>query len=862
MSDSVKPGPPTEPEAQIEVDEEDNAKDRKRARQGSVAALPPGTDEAGMGVDSDQDAKGAPQSPKPQSSSARGRKRESGGGDEEREEGREHWQDADNGAASSSGPWRQGEDAAMDALDKGARMDHMKVIRMKLGCSNDVSEVYSPPRIVTVAEAAGLRGGFSLDLTAPSPDGTVWDFSRHDCRRRALELVQSQRPYLLIGSPPCTAFSNLQNLNRCRPGGNEKVDAAQRKAAVHLSFCSRLYREQMAHGRYFLHEHPKSATSWKLGCMTELSNDPMLLTAEIDQCAYGLRSKDKEGEGPAKKPTRFLTNSVAMQQALSKKCQGCVRHVQLVEGRASAAQEYPRELCRAVTRGIIEQARLDTKTEEHPEGMYSLVCKDIEDGLYDINHIRHDEEDWKAYWDDLSGEKLDTKLTKEARAEEIEGIHKSKVYQKVPISMCLSETGKRPIGTRWVDTNKGDRSKPKIRSRLVAQEINRFKQPELFAATPPVEYIRYLVSCCASSQWTHNPTRIMVQDVKKAYFYAPATRRVFVALPDEDRLEGEEDQCALLLQSLYGTRDAAFNWTSAYTNALESIGFVKGASSPCSFRHEKKCINVVVHGDDFMSEGEAHNLKWFDVELSKHFELKTEVLGPDAAKGEVQELRFLNRVITWTGTGIVWEADPRHAELLIEQLNLKGAKEVCSPGIKDEVRPRSGKKGKASEKEDVEEEVGSLTSEEEISSLMSADGWINTGKRTFVKKQEGVTAMVMPPVGRIKRRVTRDADSGTLIEDLWTEGRMSDRRLTRELRMPANLEFRVELMAIDEQGGSEFDETPMESKDASLFRAAVARTNFLAQDRCDLQFASKECSRRMSCRGSEIGQPSRGLDGT
>ena len=69
-----------------------------------------------------------------------------------------------------------------------------------------------------------------------------------------------------------------------------------------------------------------------------------------------------------------------------------------------------------------------------------------------------------------------------------------KVYIKVAIEQCLKETGKRPIGTRWVDTNKGDKIKPKIRSRLVAQELKRDKQPELSAATPPVEYIRYLVS--------------------------------------------------------------------------------------------------------------------------------------------------------------------------------------------------------------------------------------------------------------------------------------------------------------------------------------------------------------------------------
>ena len=75
---------------------------------------------------------------------------------------------------------------------------------------------------------------------------------------------------------------------------------------------------------------------------------------------------------------------------------------------------------------------------------------------------------------------------------------------------------------------------------------------------------------------------MMTQDVKQAYFYAPATRRVFVALPDEDRLEGEEQMCALLGEPLYGTRDAAFNWTHAYTTALEILGFVSRHRAPAA----------------------------------------------------------------------------------------------------------------------------------------------------------------------------------------------------------------------------------------------------------------------------------------
>jgi hypothetical protein len=232
----------------------------------------------------------------------------------------------------------------------------------------------------------------------------------------------------------------------------------------------------------------------------------------------------------------------------------------------------------------------------------SIDCE----GIAEVGSIEPHPEDteWRKYWDDISGQELDAALTKAARAEEVSEIHRMGVYDKVSIEECLRETGRLPIGTRWVDTNKGDLTNPKIRSRLVAQELNLSKQPEIFAATPPIEYVRYLVSCVASSQFTAEPTRLMVQDVKKAYFYAPATRRIYVKIPDEDRGPGEEGLCGILRKSFYGTRDAAYNWTEAYTRFLvEKLGFEKGITSPCSFYHRQRKIKVAVHGDDFVSEG-------------------------------------------------------------------------------------------------------------------------------------------------------------------------------------------------------------------------------------------------------------------
>ena len=131
----------------------------------------------------------------------------------------------------------------------------------------DISEVYSQPR---VAQEAGVRGksklrpGWSLDLTMDDPlTGKPWDMGKREVRNRVRQLVQETKPFMLIGSPPCTMFSSLQNLKKyTRDPARfaEKVENAKK----HIRFCVELYKMQIEGGRYFLHEHPRRATSWPM----------------------------------------------------------------------------------------------------------------------------------------------------------------------------------------------------------------------------------------------------------------------------------------------------------------------------------------------------------------------------------------------------------------------------------------------------------------------------------------------------------------------------------------------------------------------------------------------------------------------
>ena len=53
----------------------------------------------------------------------------------------------------------------------------------------------------------GLRGIGALYLRTAKPDGTAWDFTKRSDRRAARDLIYTDNPDWVIGSPPCTAFS-------------------------------------------------------------------------------------------------------------------------------------------------------------------------------------------------------------------------------------------------------------------------------------------------------------------------------------------------------------------------------------------------------------------------------------------------------------------------------------------------------------------------------------------------------------------------------------------------------------------------------------------------------------------------------
>ena len=160
----------------------------------------------------------------------------------------------------------------------------------------DVCEIYSPPRITLQARKYGLRPGEAMDLM------TGYDFDKEEDRIRAWNIIEKDKPMLLVGSPECRMFSTLQNLNRWTNKKLKEYESAKR----HLEFTCKLYDHQISQGRWFLHEHPVGASSWKERCVRGIMKKDKVITIITDQCMFGLKTKAEGKELPQQRSLRCL----------------------------------------------------------------------------------------------------------------------------------------------------------------------------------------------------------------------------------------------------------------------------------------------------------------------------------------------------------------------------------------------------------------------------------------------------------------------------------------------------------------------------------------------------------------------------
>ena len=288
----------------------------------------------------------------------------------------------------------------------------------------------------------------------------------------------------------------------------------------------------------------------------------------------------------------------------------------------------------------------DEKVNEEKSGYFRIGSNDGEEMLkLEMNMLAARYDGGVDCWDDVTGAPLIAKLVRAARALDMKFFTKMGVYsERLPRSV-VKERGGKVIKGRWIDTNKGDSACPDYRSRFVGKEFNVGVDPELYAATPPLEALKLLLGHASSGDGL---AHLMLSDVKRAYFHAKANRELYVELPEEDE-EYHEGYVGKLALALYGTRDAASLWQECLAEHLLSIGFVRGISNPCVYYNADRQLRALVHGDDYATSGSLQELEWMRGKLEGRFEMKTTMVGHSLAPSVVREGKILNRIIRAMG---------------------------------------------------------------------------------------------------------------------------------------------------------------------------------------------------------------------
>jgi len=512
-------------------------------------------------------------------------------------------------------------------------------------------EAYSPETF------EGHKAVLDLAPEAVCDIRTGFDFSRSKDIGELRWKLKVHEPLLLVAAP-------LQKRDK-----KDSLKVAVAKGQEHLDAVFDACIKQVETGRHFLLELPSREDSSTPEKGQNLAMHPRVRVVRRDLAAG---------------PRIWMTSSKYVAEALE---------AEVEQDLEWKPEEFRRErYSPAITAGILRAVKLEREAQGTLEALEAGPTVEEPSVFGDPANAP-----WvEAFYDQISGVQLDRALVLAARAEEMVYMNRLAVFKRVLISEAIATTGRRPIGVRWVDVNKGDDSRPEYRSRLVTQETKRVSTIEagdvaaVFAATPPLEALRTLLSLAMSSP-VRGPDQpvLMFLDVSRAHLHSDLHRDVFVVAPEEDA-EADSSMCWKLLKAMYGLRDAGQAFDIKVEKVMEDLGFTLGVFSPCCYHHVKWDLKVYRHGDDFVVLGSRRSLEIFFVEVNKHMIVKRRgVLGPDPSKGDVDEIICLNRIIRWISDSgdererIEYEPDPRHVAILKKQVSLEGSSNsVTTPGIK------------------------------------------------------------------------------------------------------------------------------------------------------------------------------------
>ena len=284
-----------------------------------------------------------------------------------------------------------------------------------------------------------------------------------------------------------------------------------------------------------------------------------------------------------------------------------------------------------------------------------------------------------TYHDENTGEVLDQRLVREGEEEELSRFKKMGVYGYVDRQDAVNDPEGVFVNVKWVRVNKGTKQRPQIKCRLVAQELAYgVRMDELYANTPSLSCVKLAMLFAAQSG---KGRKLMTLDVKSAFLYGAARRKIYIELPSADPHAGGST-VGVLYKALYGTRDAPQIWQHEVRGTLKRMGFMQSALQPSVYFHHERDILLMVHVDDFLVAASQESLEWVYDEMSKSYELKQKIIS--SSPDDAHSTSYLNRRIKWdVHNWMSYEGDTKHVERLLKEWGLVACKSVSATLTKE-----------------------------------------------------------------------------------------------------------------------------------------------------------------------------------
>ncbi|KAE9267262.1 hypothetical protein PR003_g31838, partial [Phytophthora rubi] len=231
---------------------------------------------------------------------------------------------------------------------------------------------------------------------------------------------------------------------------------------------------------------------------------------------------------------------------------------------------------------------------------------------------------------------------KKAIASELESLIANKTWKLVP-----KPAHQRPIGCRWVFALKRDEKGRFVRykARLVAKGYSQRHGIDYEETYSPVAYlnsVRAMLARCGAEGM-----EIEQCDVDTAFLYGKLEEEIYMELPEGLRellelveAEGEDDVVCMLLQSLFGLKQASRVWNETIDKHLKSMGFEPADADPCVYTRgegDDECIVCLNVGDMLIASRQKAVIVSVKAGITEKFRTKDlgsarVILGSDCVK--------------------------------------------------------------------------------------------------------------------------------------------------------------------------------------------------------------------------------------